>query len=262
VIAPLKLEVIIVGDDPASHSYVRSKERTASKIGILGETIHLEKTVDERLVLETISKLNKDPSVHGILVQLPLPDHISTANVQEAIHPNKDVDCFHPVNLGRLFRGDPVFIPATPGGIMAILKEYDVKTRGKNAVVIGRSDIVGKPMAHLLSSKGVDATVTLVHSRTKNIPEIVSRSDIVVAAVGIPHFVKGDWIKDGSVVIDVGINSIKDSSAKKGYTLTGDVDFSKAAERASLITPVPKGVGPMTIAGLMENVVRAKEMLT
>ncbi len=256
---PPRLEVILVGDDPASQTYVRNKERVADQIGIRGTTNKMSEDASQKELLAKIRSFNEDENVNGILVQLPLPDHIDEKKVIEAINPLKDVDCFHPYNLGRLMQNSPVFKPATPGGIMTLLNEYVIETEGKKAVVLGRSDIVGRPLSVLLSQKGVDATVTLVHSRTKGISEIVARSDLVFSAVGSPGFVKGEWIKEGAVVVDVGINSVEDPSKKRGYRLVGDVEFDLAKERASYITPVPGGVGPMTIATLMENVLRAKE---
>ncbi len=246
------LTVILVGDDPASQIYVRNKEKTAAELGFKGEVIRLPAETSEEDLLRTIAELNKDPNVDGILVQLPLPDHIDEFKVTLAISPEKDVDGFHPVNMGKLLIGKPGLIPCTPYGIMKMLDYEGIDIEGKNAVIVGRSNIVGKPVSILLLQR--NATVTICHSRTRNLPKIVSEADIVVAAVGRPKFIKGDWIKEGAVVIDVGIN--RDEEGK----LVGDVDFQEASKKASHITPVPGGVGPMTITMLMYNTLQAFKM--
>lgn len=252
---PPHLAVILVGDDPASQVYVRGKMRSAKKCGIESTQIILPAETSEETVLEKVESLNGDDGVDGVLVQLPLPGHIDQQRVIERISPSKDVDGFHPYNLGRLAADQPVFIPCTPFGIRELLARYEVSTEGKHVVVIGRSIIVGKPMALLLARKGEsgNATVTICHSRTADLESISVRADILVAAIGRAEFVTGDMIKDGAVVIDVGVNRVEDPGSKKGYRLVGDVDFQSARERASLITPVPGGVGPMTRAMLMKN---------
>jgi methylenetetrahydrofolate dehydrogenase (NADP+)/methenyltetrahydrofolate cyclohydrolase len=249
------LAAVLVGDDPASAVYVRNKQIACDKAGMKSTLHRLPASTSESDLLDLVARLNTDPGVHGILVQLPLPKGIGTTRVLDAVHPSKDVDGFHPENVGLLSQGRPRFLPCTPAGVMRLLEVARVATSGKHAVVIGRSDIVGKPMAMLLAQKGVDATVTLCHSRTPDIAAFTRQADIVVAAVGIPRFVKGDWIKPGAVVIDVGINRVGDK-------LVGDVDYDAAAQVASAITPVPGGVGPMTIAMLLGNTVRAAEALS
>jgi methylenetetrahydrofolate dehydrogenase (NADP+)/methenyltetrahydrofolate cyclohydrolase len=244
------LAAILVGDDPASQVYVRNKERACEKAGLRSTLHRLPETTSQQELLSVIQQLNADDSVHGILVQLPLPRHIDAVAVLDTVHPLKDVDAFHPENVGLMLQGRPRFLPCTPAGVMKMLQVSGVRTAGQHAVVIGRSDIVGKPMAALLMQKGVDATVTLCHSRTTDIRRWCLEADILVAAVGIPEFVKGDWIKPGAVVIDVGINRV-------GDRLVGDVEYAPAAERASMITPVPGGVGPMTIAMLLRNTLTA-----
>ena len=243
------LTVILVGDNPASQVYVRNKERSAVKVGFKSDTIRLPEYVSEEELLEIIEGLNQDPTVHGILVQLPLPSHINEKKIVMAIAPHKDVDGFHPMNTGHLWSGRPVMVPCTPAGIMALLREYDVDIEGKNAVIIGRSNIVGKPMAQLLLDK--NATVTLTHSRTHHLAKVASQADILIVAIGQGHFVTNDFVKEGAVVIDVGMN--RDDNGK----LIGDVKFDEVAEVASLITPVPGGVGPMTITMLLEQTYQA-----
>lgn len=243
------LTVILVGDNPASQVYVRNKERSAVKVGFKSDTIRLPEYVSEEELLEIIEGLNQDPTVHGILVQLPLPSHINEKKIVMAIAPHKDVDGFHPMNTGHLWSGRPVMVPCTPAGIMALLREYDVDIEGKNAVIIGRSNIVGKPMAQLLLDK--NATVTLAHSRTHHLAKVASQADILIVAIGQGHFVTKDFVKEGAVVIDVGMN--RDGNGK----LIGDVKFDEVAEVASLITPVPGGVGPMTITMLLEQTYQA-----
>ncbi|WP_456408518.1 bifunctional methylenetetrahydrofolate dehydrogenase/methenyltetrahydrofolate cyclohydrolase FolD [Caldithrix abyssi] len=249
-----RLTVILVGDDPASKVYVSRKEKTCQKLGMDSETLHLPAATSQAELLQLIEKLNADRSTHGILVQLPLPAHIDEHRVLLKIDPDKDVDCFHPRNVGLLVSGKPYVLPCTPAGIVEMLKYYQIQTEGKHAVIIGRSNIVGKPMANLLMQKAsaANATVTVVHSRTKNLPEFTRQADILVAAMGRPEFVKADMVKEGAVVIDVGINR-KDADNEKGYVLVGDVAFDEVLPKAAGITPVPGGVGPMTIAMLMHN---------
>ena len=243
------LVVILVGDNPASQVYVRNNERSALAAGFRSEVVRLSESTSQEELLTLIAKYNQDPAWHGILVQLPLPAHIDDEAVLLAIDPDKDVDGFHPTNMGRLWSGHPLMIPSTPAGIMEMFREYKVDLEGKNAVVIGRSNIVGKPMAQLLLSK--NATVTLTHSRTHHLAKIAKKADILVVAIGRGHFVTKDFVKEGAVVIDVGMN--RDENGK----LIGDVKFDEVAEVASLITPVPKGVGPMTITMLMEQTYQA-----
>ena len=252
------LTVVLVGDDPASAVYVASKGRACVEAGMKGDTIRMPATTTQAELVEVVQRLNRDPAVHGILVQMPLPKQIDSDTVLRHIDPAKDVDGFHPVNVGRLFIGDPdAFAPCTPAGVMVLLREYDIPTAGQHVVVIGRSMIVGKPMAALLVQPGVDATVTVCHSRTRNLAEHVRRADIVIAAVGRPEMVTGDMIRPGAAVIDVGINRVDDPSAPRGYRLVGDVHFESARQVASHITPVPGGVGAMTIAMLMDNTLKA-----
>jgi len=253
-----KLSVILVGEDPASQVYVRRKGKACEKLGILSETIILPADTSERSLLQKINSLNADPINHGILVQLPLPKHINDQNILLAVSPQKDVDCFHPQNVGLLVAGDPYMLPCTPAGIVEMLKYYQVDTQGKHVVVVGRSNIVGKPMLNLMLQKNptANATVTVVHSRTKNISQHTKQADILVAAMGQPSFIKAEHLKEGAVVIDVGINRV-DADNEKGYALVGDVDFEDTAKLVSKITPVPGGVGPMTIAMLMQNTVIA-----
>jgi methylenetetrahydrofolate dehydrogenase (NADP+)/methenyltetrahydrofolate cyclohydrolase len=254
------LTVVLVGDDPASAVYVRSKEKACIEAGMKGETIRLPATTSQDELVAVVDRLNGDPTVHGILVQMPLPKQIDSDTIVRRILPEKDVDGFHPVNVGKLLIGErDGFAPCTPAGVQELLRRYDVDTRGKECVIIGRSNIVGKPMASLMiqSGEGGDATVTICHSRTRDLAAHTARADIVIAAIGRANKVTGDMIKPGAVVIDVGINRVEDASAPKGYRLVGDVDFESASRKASLITPVPGGVGPMTIAMLLRNTVRA-----
>lgn len=243
------LVVILVGDNPASQVYVRNKERSAITAGFKSETVHLSDSTSEEELLELINKYNADDSFHGILVQLPLPAHINDKRILLAIDPKKDVDGFHPMNTGHLWNGRPQMVPCTPAGIMEMLREYDVELEGKNAVIIGRSNIVGKPMAQLLLDK--NATVTLTHSRTRHLAEVCRRADVLIVAIGQGHFVTKDFVKEGAVVIDVGMN--RDDNGK----LIGDVKYDEVAPLASMITPVPGGVGPMTITMLMEQTYQA-----
>jgi len=254
------LSVVLVGDDPASAVYVRSKGKACEEAGMRGETIRLPADTSEDALLAQVDRLNADPNVHGILVQMPLPRHMAADKVIRRIRPEKDVDGFHPVNVGKLSIGErDGFVPCTPAGAIELLVRSGVDTRGKDAVIVGRSNIVGKPMAALLmqDAPGGNATVTVCHSRTANLAGHIRRADIVVAAIGRPEMITGDMIKPGAVVIDVGINRVNDASVPKGYRIVGDVHFASARDVASLITPVPGGVGPMTIAMLMKNTVRA-----
>jgi len=254
------LSVVLVGDDPASAVYVRSKGKACEEAGMRGETIRLPAETTENALLAQVDRLNADPNVHGILVQMPLPRHIAADKVIRRIRPEKDVDGFHPVNVGKLSIGErDGFVPCTPAGAIELLVRSGVETRGKDAVIVGRSNIVGKPMAALLmqDAPGGNATVTVCHSRTTNLAGHIRRADIVIAAIGKPEMITGDMIKPGAVVIDVGINRVNDAAAPKGYRIVGDVHFASARDVASLITPVPGGVGPMTIAMLMKNTVRA-----
>ncbi|MBR5966090.1 MAG: bifunctional methylenetetrahydrofolate dehydrogenase/methenyltetrahydrofolate cyclohydrolase FolD [Treponema sp.] len=253
------LSVILVGDNPASVSYVTGKQKALAEAGMVDKSIHLPESTSEQELLDLIAKLNADPSVHGILVQLPLPKHINEEKVTLAIDPKKDVDGFHPVNMGNLLIGKKGFLPCTPHGVLILLERAGVKTNGARAAVIGRSNIVGKPMALLLSRKEYNATVTLCHTGTKNLSSILKECDIIIAAAGHPHTVTADMVKEGAAVIDVGVNRIPDATKKSGFRLVGDVDFDDIKEKASVITPVPGGVGPMTIALLMQNTLEAAE---
>lgn len=253
------LAVILVGENPASVSYVTGKQKALAEVGMQDRSVHLPENTSEEDLLKLIDQLNNDDTVHGILVQLPLPKHINEDKVIMAISPEKDVDGFHPVNVGNMMIGRPGFLPCTPHGIIVLLQRMGIETSGKHAVVIGRSNIVGKPVSVLLAQKSVNCTVTLCHTGTKNLPEITKQADIVVVASGHPHTLTGDMIKQGAVVIDVGVNRIPDSSKKSGYRLVGDCDFDDLKEKASFITPVPGGVGPMTIAMLMVNTLESAE---
>jgi len=252
------LAVVLVGDDPASHVYVGSKVRTCGELGIFSRKIELPASTAQDELLKVVRDLNADPAIHGILVQSPPPKHINEEEIIRAIDPRKDVDGFHPENVAKLALEDPTgFVPCTPAGCMKLLEVAGIETNGAEAVVVGRSMIVGKPMALLLVSKKSNATVTIAHSRSRDLPAICRRADILVAAVGRPEMVKADWVKPGAVVIDVGINRVADPSKKSGYRLTGDVTFEEVAPLCSAITPVPGGVGPMTIAMLMKNTLQA-----
>lgn len=253
------LAVILVGENPASVSYVTGKQKALAEVGMQDRSVHLPENTTEEDLLKLIDQLNNDDTVHGILVQLPLPKHINEDKVIMAISPEKDVDGFHPVNVGNMMIGRPGFLPCTPHGIIVLLQRMGIETSGKHAVVIGRSNIVGKPVSVLLAQKNVNCTVTLCHTGTKNLPEITKQADIVVVASGHPHTLTGDMIKQGAVVIDVGVNRIPDSSKKSGFRLVGDCDFDDLKEKASFITPVPGGVGPMTIAMLMVNTLESAE---
>jgi len=253
------LAVVLVGEDPASKVYVRNKGRTCEKLGIFSETITLPKDVSQKELNTIIDKLNHDPKFHGILVQMPLPRQLDASEIIHRIRPEKDVDGFHPENVGRLILDEEGFQPCTPAGIMEILRYYKISLEGKHAVVVGRSNIVGKPMLNMLYQKKKDAnaTATICHTRTRDMGAITRTADVLIVAAGVPEFVTGDMIKPGAVVIDVGMNRVDDPSTDKGYRLTGDVKLDEASEIASAITPVPGGVGPMTIAMLMVNTVKA-----
>ncbi len=253
------LAAILIGNDGASETYVGSKVKTCADIGYNSSLIRFDGAISEALLLETIAELNNNSEIDGILVQLPLPKHISEAKVINAINPDKDVDGFHPVSVGKLVQGLETFMPATPYGIMLLLQHYNITTKGKHAVVIGRSNIVGRPMSILLSSNSAygNCTVTICHSHTINLKEICLQGDIVVAALGRTEFVKADMVKPGAVIIDVGITRVPDTTSKKGYRLKGDVAYEEVAAIAAAISPVPGGVGPMTIAGLMKNTMKA-----
>ena len=253
------LRVVLVGEHPASQSYVRAKARAAGEAGIDAETLARPDTLTEADLLTLIAELNADDAVDGILVQLPLPDHVDESAVIQAIEPAKDVDGFHPENVGRLVLGDETLEPCTPAGIVELLRRSGVETQGAHAVVVGRSNIVGKPMASLLLRRGLDCTVTVCHSRTRDLPAITRQADILVAAIGRPAFVTADMVKPGAAVIDVGINRVEDDTRERGYRLVGDVDFEPVAEVAGAITPVPGGVGPMTIAMLLANTLQAAQ---
>lgn len=253
------LSVILVGENPASVSYVTGKQKALAEAGMLDKSFRLPETTSESELLQLIEKLNRDESVHGILVQLPLPKHINEKKVILAIKPEKDVDGFHPVNVGNLVIGNPAPLPCTPHGIIVLLEKIKIETKGAHAVVVGRSNIVGKPVSLLLLRKETNATVTVCHTGTKNLADFTKSADILIAAVGSANAITGDMIKPNAVVIDVGVNRIPDSTKKSGFRLCGDVVFDEAKERASYITPVPGGVGPMTIALLMQNVLEAAE---
>ena len=255
------LAVVLVGEDPASEVYVRNKKRTCGEIGIRSIGHDLPASTTQQELENLVQSLNDDPAVHGILCQFPLPKGLDETRVILAISPDKDVDGLHPLNAGLIAMGQPKFISCTPFGVLQMLKRSGLSTSGKNAVVLGRSNLVGRPIATLLSSKGWDATVTVCHSRTANLAEVTSQADILVAAIGIPEFVKADMVKPGAVVIDVGINRIDDPSKASGSRMVGDVAFKEVEGKASFITPVPGGVGPMTIAMLMANTVNAARSL-
>lgn len=256
-IAP-HLAAILVGDDPASETYVASKERACRSVGVTSSVYRYPANITEEALLNAVDFLNDDDEVNGFIVQLPIPEHINAEKVLQHISPAKDVDGFHPVNMGRLVLGLPSYLPATPAGIMLLLEKSGIETQGKHCVILGRSNIVGTPMALLMSRKSNpgNCTVTLCHSKTQNLPEITRQADILIAAIGQPEFVTADMVKQGAVVIDVGIHRIEDSS-EKGYHLGGDVDFDAVSKKCSYITPVPGGVGPMTIVSLLLNTMKA-----
>ena len=251
--------VILVGDDPASKVYVRNKRSSAMDSGMCSTIVNLPGSTTKRELLSEIETLNRDDSCHGILVQLPLPAHLVENDILVSIDPDKDVDGLHPKNVGLLSMGSPRFVPATPSGIKEMLLRSNNDPKGKHVVILGRSNIVGKPLSNLLSLKnrGGDATVTLCHSMTKNLEEITRAADVIVAAIGIPHFVTQEMVSDGVVAIDVGVNRVRDNSRPRGYRLTGDIAFDEVSKKASAITPVPGGVGPMTIAMLLQNTLNA-----
>jgi methylenetetrahydrofolate dehydrogenase (NADP+) / methenyltetrahydrofolate cyclohydrolase len=253
------LAAIIVGHDGASETYVAGKEKACREVGFRSTVLRYEDDLTEEALLEKVAELNGNQDIDGLIVQLPLPDHIDEHKVIEAIRPDKDVDGFHPVNVGRMVLGLPAYISATPAGILALIQRYNIPTEGKHCVVVGRSNIVGKPISILLSRKGYpgNCTVTVCHSRTKQLREIIRQADIVVAALGKAHFLTADMIKEGAVVIDVGITRVRSDKTKSGWKLLGDVDFDHVAEKCSFITPVPRGVGPMTIVSLLKNTLLA-----
>jgi methylenetetrahydrofolate dehydrogenase (NADP+) / methenyltetrahydrofolate cyclohydrolase len=253
------LAAILVGNNPSSESYVSNKVKDCHEVGFRSTLIRLGNDVEEQELLERISYLNNDPEVDAFIVQLPLPGHINENRIIESINPEKDADGFHPVNLGKMMIGEKSFLPATPYGIVELLKRYGIEISGKNCVVIGRSNIVGRPVSILLSKKGMDATVTVVHSRSKDIPAIVREADIIIAAIGSPGFVTADMVKEGAVVIDVGTTRVESPDSKSGFRLAGDVDFENVAPKCSWITPVPGGVGPMTRVALLLNALEAAE---
>ena len=255
---PPHLAAVIVGNDGASLTYVGSKVRACEKVGFDSTLVSLDDSISEKELLDKVYELNNDKKIDGYIVQLPLPEHIDTQKVLLAIDPKKDVDGFHPVNFGRMALNLPTFISATPNGIMELLKRYEVPTEGKNTIVIGRSDIVGKPVSILMGLKTNpgNSTVTLAHSRTKNIEDLIKQADIVISALGVPDFIKEHMIKEGATVIDVGITRVEDDS-QKGYKIVGDVDYENVSKKSSFITPVPGGVGPMTIAMLLKNTLQA-----
>ena len=252
------LAVVLVGDDPASRAYVRSKDKMCRELGLHSVKLELPSETTEAELLARVAELNRDPAIHGILVQSPTPKHIDESVIVRALDPAKDVDGFHPINVAKLALGDPSgFVPCTPLGCLRLLRESNFRISGAHVVVLGRSMIVGKPLALLLMQKGVDATVTVVHSRTENLAKITRSADIVVAAIGQPRFVRAEHVREEAVVIDVGINRVEDASSPRGYCLVGDVAFDEVAAKVRAITPVPGGVGPMTIAMLMANTVKA-----
>jgi len=255
------LTAVLVGEDPASQVYVHSKERQSGKLGFNSQVLRLDENTSQTELLQVVKDLNEDDNVHGILVQLPLPKHIDSQLIIEAIDPNKDVDGFHPVSVGKLVLDLDGFVSCTPAGILEIMKYYKIETSGKHVVVVGRSNIVGKPMANLMIQKKAlgNATVTLVHTRTPDMGVHTRQADILIAAAGVPEFITEDMVKAGAVVIDVGINRVDDASTEKGYRLVGDVDFAGVSEKCTAITPVPGGVGPMTIAMLLSNTVKSAE---
>ncbi len=253
------LAAILVGNDGASQTYVGNKERSCHQVGFESSVLKFEDTITQDELLDVIAQLNRNDEIDGIIVQLPLPAHIDEHKIIWAIDPFKDVDGFHPANVGKMVLGLPTMLPATPAGIITMLEEYGIETSGKSCVIIGRSNIVGRPIANLLSQKGkyADCTVTLCHSHTKDIVEYTSKADIIIAALGQPGFLKGDMIKEGAIIIDVGITRVPDSSKKSGYRLSGDCDFDSVSQKAEWITPVPGGVGPMTIVSLLQNTLKS-----
>ena len=251
------LAAVLVGNNAASEAYVGNKIRSCEQVGFNSTLIRRDVNVTQAELLEIVQDLNNNEDIDGFIVQLPLPKHIDESEITLAIEPKKDVDGFHPINFGRMAQGLPAYLPATPFGILEMLKRYNIETAGKDCVVVGRSNIVGTPMAILLSRKGWDCTVTMAHSRTKNLMEVCQRADIIVAAIGVAHFIKAEMVKEGAVIIDVGMNRIDDASKKSGSRLVGDVDFDNVAPKCSFITPVPGGVGQMTVTSLMLNTLKA-----
>ena len=251
------LAAILVGDNGSSETYVNNKVKDCAEVGFKSTLIRLKNEISEQELINKITELNNNPDVDGFIVQLPLPDHITENKIIEAINPDKDADGFHPVNIGKMVIGLPGYLPATPFGIIELLKRYNIETSGKECVIIGRSNIVGRPLSILLSQKGVDATVTVVHSRTKDIQSHIRKADIIIAALGSPGFVKADMVKTGAVVIDVGTTRVPSSESKSGWKFAGDVDFENVAPKCSYITPVPGGVGPMTRVALLKNTLMA-----
>jgi methylenetetrahydrofolate dehydrogenase (NADP+)/methenyltetrahydrofolate cyclohydrolase len=253
------LAAILVGDDPPSHTYVKNKEKACQEVGITSSVYKYPANLPEKELMTVIDFINKDNEIHGLIVQLPLPSHIRTEKIIRAIDPSKDVDGFHPVNVGNMVQGLPAYLPATPYGILQLLEYYKIETEGKHCVVLGRSNIVGTPVSILLSRKSYpgNCTVTLCHSKTRDLAGICRQADMLIAAIGQPHFVKADMVKEGAVVIDVGMHRIPDPSRMSGHHLTGDVDFSEVSKKAGYITPVPGGVGPMTIVALLSNTLKA-----
>lgn len=258
---PPHLAAVLIGDNPASQAYVRNKVRSCEKVGFASTLIRRDADTSEAELLAIVQQLNDDPDVDGFIVQLPLPDHIDEDKITLAIDPAKDVDGFHPVNFGRMAQGLPCYVPATPLGISEMLRRYQIKTTGMEVVVIGRSNIVGTPMGILLSRKGDpgDATVTICHSRTKDLKSHTLKADLIIAALGRPHFLTADMVKEGVIIIDVGINRIADTSAERGYRLVGDADFEALQQKASYITPVPGGVGQLTVVSLLMNTLKARK---
>ena len=254
---PPHLVAILVGNNGASMTYVNNKVTACERVGFASSVVNLPEDISQEALLEEIEKLNKDKSIDGFIVQLPLPKHINEQEVLLTVNPDKDADGFHPTNFGRMALGLDAFIPATPYGILELLTQYKIPTDGKHVVVIGRSDIVGRPISILLSQKPWNATVTLTHSRTQNLSKLTQEADIIIAALGIPNFLKAEMVKEGAVIVDVGITRVADASAKKGFRIVGDVDFEQVKHKVSYITPVPGGVGPMTIAMLMKNTLNA-----
>lgn len=254
---PPHLAAVIVGNDGASQTYVANKEKSSHEVGFTSSVYRFSENTTEEELLRSIEFLNNDPDIDGFIVQLPLPKHINEQHVINAISPDKDVDGFTPINIGRMVLGEDSYVPATPMGICTLLKRYNVETAGKHCVVLGRSNIVGTPIANLLSRKGFDCTVTICHSKTKNLAEITRQADILIAAIGKPEFVTADMVKDGAVLVDVGIHRIPDETKKSGYRIIGDAKHSEVDAKCSWVTPVPGGVGPLTIVSLMENTLKA-----
>ena len=251
------LAAVIVGEDGASKTYVANKEKASHEVGFTSSVYRMPESTTEEQLLETIAFLNNDPDIDGFIVQLPLPKHINEQNIINAISPDKDVDGFTPINIGRMVLGEECFVPATPMGICTLLKRYGIETVGKHCVVLGRSNIVGTPAANLLSRKGFDCTVTMCHSKTKNLKELCLQADILVVAIGKPEFVTADMVKEGAVLVDVGIHRVEDATKKNGYRVIGDVKHSEVDAKCSWVTPVPGGVGPLTIVSLLENTLKA-----